>query len=255
MRHIKKSDLKYLYQLFLEYLKEDYSKITITSISDYMVWLKKHDLKVGDSGSYVESYAFKVDIDNHSSIVDSVIEKIRQYSVAGLSTNTDVDRLFDTRCHDLEVEYEYQEAVDNDDINWKWLDDENNKLGLCRIYNRNEYDDVLSVFFTDYYLTIHPDFEKKLLQSDKAKHMSFVDIQDGQVAIVDDQPMFYIEEHLIKEILKDLDDIVEKLSVLYCSGSLFDSVDGDHNGYFVLSGYNPTSKCGDGWIIDSFAPH
>ena len=242
--------MKELYQLLHKYLKQDYSKSEIKSLSGYMAWLKRHYFMIGDIGSYKESYSFNFKVESKDTILDDVIWQLRNYSIAGMITNTQGNYVFDTRCTDLILEYDYQNDV-GDEINWKWLDDEDNELGICRIFSRNEYREVLSVFFTDY-IDFLTEFEKVILQSKMIKQSHYINFHDDHVDI-DDKFQYYVEDKIIKLILTDLETILESFLVIYCGGSLYDSVEGDHWGYFVLCGYNSSRECGEGWIIKSFA--
>ena len=231
-----------LYQKILKYLQEDYSNQEIKSIIDFMDWLKGHYLSIGDCGSFIESFPIIFDAQSKETILDDVVFKLRNSSISGLINSKDSTHVFDVRCTDLKSEYEYHEAIADelDDITWQWIDDKDHELGVCRIYNRKDHTEILDIFFIafDEFLT---EYEKKVSQ---------IEFDYGYFEFE-----AYVIEHLKKEIIDHLANVIEKFTVIYCSGSLYDSVDGDHNGYFVLFGYNPNYRYGEGWVIYCLAPH
>ena len=245
------------YKLFLESIREDYSKQDIKSISDYMEWLKTQYISIGDMGAFRESFPIIFDAQSKETVLDDVMFTLRNASVAGqISGMDDKTHEFDVRCVDLESEYGYQEAFSDElnEIAWQWIDDGDHELGICRIFSLEEYAGHLLLFFINYYLQLHPDFEKTLVEPKLENKTDIFYVEDGHVVFNNEEAMYYIQEHFIVEVLKNINDIVEGFVVLYCSWSISDTIDGDDRGYYVLSGYNPIKGCGEGWVIYSCAP-
>ena len=194
-----------------------------------MNWLRDNGFTIGTHNSYEKGYYFSIERSTPKSIFKNVLSLLQEYSK---SKNIDLGWV----------------DVDNDDLNYKWIDDKNKILGLYRIYEYKIDDYLLSVRIDGDFEYLQ-NFYKKLIHMgegvwiERCEKYQWEEFEE------------YLEARLFDDFLYDLGNLLKNLTIVRCAGnsSVFEGESG--TSYFILFGYNSNIGCGEGWVIEDYVPY
>lgn len=249
--------MKEAYDIFLKHLRADQPVSGFDRLSDYLDWLKINHLRI-DTRSLIIGGSFKFNFKAQcvETVLEDVLALIKEYSVAGYSTNT-VDRhdvhLFNTDAG--EPDEEYIESCGNQ-YNAKWIDQSNRNIGVYRILDLADHSEIIHVMNEDACIKVYTDYEKELSHMEGWEDPKSFDKDYGKYGDYVGEKwldlLYEIDEHLIFDVYKDVRKILKGFMVIHCADMVYTLDDGIGMSYYVLSGYNSIDNCGEGLMIPDF---
>ena len=232
--------MKNAYKVFVDYFESKKPSAGFHSLREYIDWFERQFGEITTpSNSSTTTFYFTFDAVSEETIFDDVLNEL----IGRLPLNFEDDK------GELE---EYVKVVGTATTVQRYLDSSDEGL-FYSILDLKSEDSFIQVYIdlSSDFMHYHPDLEECLNQMESwDEFRSYEEDEDGYAHVDWKELGEYISDHLIQHVYDDLGKLLNEFSVTKCAGTWFEVDDSLGVSYYVLSGYNPKSKCGEAYVIE-----
>lgn len=222
----RQSKLEKSYATFIHRYKRHIKKERFISFHDYLTFLEDSGVTHTtpyNASSYMKYFEFASK--SESTILDDCLSLIRKSAEAGYFVAGDADYTISLHCSDSREYWleGYEDEFEKGKIHF--IEDDNPNSGAYKIISQKEFIDFYSFSLEDFnwkYLDLHICNEQDAYMSDKFKSV----------------------------FLQDINKILPNFMVAVCSETTYELQDGGGRSYYLVFGYNPKTKQGEGLFIE-----